>query len=146
MWIGKDLSSCLRNGGLQKAMEETSTLLKTPNTSQRSVLETDFPNPVNQREDQEQISSCVIIADSTTKPRGFPYPLLNMQVLINFCDNINIPDSLCGLLLPNVNLIIVCKLEVNLWVFKGAACELWPCCLFTAPHTTHFKAPASRVQ
>lgn len=82
----------------------------------------------------------MIIADSATKPRGFPYPLLNTQALINFCDSINIPDSLSGLLLPNVNLIIVCEPEVNLWAFKGIACKLWHCCLFTAPHMTHFQS------
>lgn len=42
----------------------------------------------------------MIIADSATKPKGLPYALLDVQALINFCDNINIPDSLCGLVLP----------------------------------------------
>lgn len=75
----------------------------------------------------------MIIADSATNPRGFPYPLLNMQALINSCVNINIPDSLCGLLLPNVNLINICEPKVNLWAFKGVSCKLGGCCLLTAP-------------
>lgn len=63
-----------------------------------------------------------------------------MQALINFRDNINILDSLCGVLLPNMNLIIVCEPEVNLWAFKGVACKLWHCCLFRAPQTTHLQS------
>lgn len=82
----------------------------------------------------------MIIADSTPKPSGFPYPLLNTQALINFRDNTNIPDNLCGLLLPKVNLIIICKRGVNLWAFKGVACKLWHCCLPTTPHQTHFQS------
>lgn len=90
-------------------------LLKSPSISQRSTLESFFSKPY-QREDQEQ-KSCMIIADSTTKPRGFPYPLLNVQVLINCCDNINTADSLCGRL-PNVNFIIICKSEVHCGCLK----------------------------
>lgn len=78
----------------------------------------------------------MIIADSATNPRGFPYPLLNMQALINSCVNINIPDSLCRLLLPNVNLINICKPKVNLWAFKGVSCKLGGCCLLTGPQST----------
>lgn len=78
----------------------------------------------------------MIIADSTTNPRGFPYPLLNMQALINSCVNINIPDSLCGLLLPNVNLINICEPKVNLWALKGVSCKLGGCCSLTAPQST----------
>lgn len=97
-------------------------------------LEAFFPKP-SQQENQEQ-KSHTIIADSATNPRGFPYPLLNMQALINSCVNINIPDSLCRLLLPNVNLINICKPKVNWWMFKGVSCELESCCLLTAPQST----------
>lgn len=60
-----------------------------------------FAKP-NQREEQENLFFFffMIIADSATKPKGLPYPLLDVQALINFCDNINIPDSLYGLILP----------------------------------------------
>lgn len=81
-----------------------------------------FSKP-SQQENQEQ-KFHMIIADRATNPRGFPYPLLNMQALINSCVNINIPDSLCRLLLPNVNLINICEPKVNLWAFKGVSCKL----------------------
>lgn len=53
-----------------------------------------------------------------------------MQALTHFCDNINIPDSLCELLLPNVNHVIVCEPRVNLWAFRAVAGQWWQCCPF----------------
>lgn len=100
----------------------------------KTSVEAFFPKP-SQQKNQEQ-KSRMIIAESTTNPRGFPYPLLNMQALINSCVNINIPDSLCRLLLPNVNLINICEPKVNLWEFKGVSCKLGGCCLLIAPQST----------
>lgn len=109
--------------GLQKQWRK---LFKTPNAFQRYRSWSLFLQTLS-REGQQQ-KSCVIIADSTTNPRGFPYPLPHVQALTNFCDNINIPDRLCGLLLPNVNRVIVCEPQVNLWAFKAVACQRWHCC------------------
>lgn len=108
----------------------TLRLKQCPKTS----LEAFFPKP-SQQENQKQ-KSHMIIADSATNPRGFSYPLLNIQALINSCVNINIPDSLCRLLLPNVNLINICKPKVNWSVLKGVSCKLGVCCLLTAPQST----------
>lgn len=73
----------------------------------------------------------MIIADSATKPKGLPYPLLDVQALINFCDNINIPDSLGGPVLPTRISLQSLNLKSICGCLKGAAFKWWCCCLFT---------------